>query len=53
MGIFMRGATAYEWQIGPVYGRIVHLWGGKWRWKLWQRFSVRLDPNWRKDNGTS
>lgn len=38
--IFFRGATAYEWQIGKLYGRIVHLTGGRWNsWKVWKRIS--------------
>lgn len=44
-GIVFKGCTAYEWQIGPVYGSIVHLRGGAWRW---QRFSIHLDRRWIK-----
>ena len=42
MKLIMKGAAAYEWQIGRLYGRIVHLTGGEWNsWKIWKRFSVR------------
>lgn len=37
--LFMRGATAYEWQIGKLYGRICFLRGPYWKWKPWRRFS--------------
>lgn len=40
-----RGATAYEWQVGPLWGGIVHLWGGGWNWKHWRRFYVRWDKD--------
>lgn len=37
--LLMRGATAYEWQIGKLYGRICFLRGPYWKWKPWRRFS--------------
>lgn len=39
--IWMRGATAYEWQWRRVYLRWTHLDGAYWRWKPWRRFSFR------------
>ena len=46
----LRGATAYEWQIGPFYGGWVHLKGGRWQhwWQL-SRFYFRYDKNWRAE----
>ena len=44
--VWFNGATAYEWQIGPVYGRITHLRGDHWKWKPWRRFAIRRDDNW-------
>lgn len=40
----MKGATAYEYQWGRVYLRVVHLWGGHWNWMFWRRFSLRIVP---------
>lgn len=37
----MRGATAYEYQIGRFGVRFVHLRGGYWRWKPWRRVSFQ------------
>lgn len=44
---WFKGATAYEWQIGPMYGRITHLRGDHWKWKPWRRFAIRWDDNWQ------
>jgi len=42
--IWFRGATAYEWQIGKVYGRITHLRGKPWPWWApWRRFSIHRE----------
>lgn len=41
---WLRGATAYEWQIGRLWGRITHLDGPYWRWKPWRRFSIHWEP---------
>jgi hypothetical protein len=39
---FMRGSTAYEFQVWRIVLRVVHLRGGYWtRWHFWRRF--RLD----------
>lgn len=42
--IFFRGETAYEWQIGRLYGRWVHLYGGHWEhwWQL-SRWSIHWE----------
>lgn len=37
--LFLRGATAYEWQIDKLYGHICFLRGPYWKWKPWRRFS--------------
>lgn len=41
--IAFRGATAYEWQVGRLYGGITHLRGEHWAWRPWRRFYVRWD----------
>ena len=45
----MKGATAYEYQIGGLVLRICHLSGAYWRWRPWRRikftyFYVETDP---------
>lgn len=42
--VFMRGATAYEFQVGRVVLRWCHLSGEHWRWKPWRRVTVQLEP---------
>ncbi len=39
-----RGCAAYEWQIGRIYGRVVHLYGGHWKhwWQL-DRWSIHWE----------
>ena len=40
--IWMKGATAYELQIGCVWFRWIHLSGTYWKNKPWRRFSVEV-----------
>lgn len=48
IGIFMKGATAYEWQIGKFYGGFVFLMGGEWKWyTFFKRFYFRVDHNYK------
>lgn len=44
-GTTIRGATAYEFQVGRFYLRICHLRGAHWAWRPWRRVSIR----WVKD----
>ncbi|TCU34088.1 hypothetical protein [Rhizobium azibense] len=41
--IWFRGATAYEFQIGPFWMMWCHLKGNYWKWKPWRRFSAGVD----------
>lgn len=44
--IAFRGATAWEFQIGRLYGGWVHLKGGYWSgWKFWRRPYLRWDDS--------
>ena len=38
--IFMKGATAYELQIGRYWLAICHLKGEYWAWRPWRRISL-------------
>jgi hypothetical protein len=40
----VKGITAYEYQIGRLVIRIVHLRGAHWAWRPWRRVSIRLWP---------
>lgn len=44
-----RGMTAYEWQLGRLWGQVVHLYGGGWQhWWQPNRWSI----NWQsKEDG--
>lgn len=44
--IYLKGATAYEYQIGKWYLRIVYLSGGYYTWwAFWRRFSIRKEQS--------
>jgi len=43
--IFLKGATAYEAQIGRLVVRWCHLSGEYWRFKPWRRLSIKLFPS--------
>lgn len=36
---YLKGATAYEFQVGRYYMHVCHLRGEYWRWKPWRRVS--------------
>ena len=43
---WMKGATAYEYQVGKWCLRIVHLTGGYFKWYTpWRRFSLKYYEN--------
>lgn len=42
--IYLRSATAHEFQVGRLVVRIVHLRGAHWRFRPWRRVSIKLWP---------
>lgn len=48
--IAFKGATAYEWQIGRLYGRITHLRGDYWKYRPWRRLSFGWDRSIKESN---
>lgn len=43
--VWIRGATAYEVQIGRLCVRVCHLKGAYWSWKPWRRVKIWIEPN--------
>lgn len=40
---WLKGATAYEFQLGKYYLRICYLHGAYWAWKPWRRVSLHKE----------
>lgn len=45
---YMKGATAYEAQLGPCVIRFVHLSGAYWKHQPWRRVSFQWDKDWKE-----
>jgi len=43
--IYLKGATAYEFQLGRVYVQVCHLSGEHWRFKPWRRVSFHIEKD--------
>jgi hypothetical protein len=41
--IWLKGATAYEFQVGRLSLRVCHLDGKHWVWKPWRRVSYNIE----------
>ncbi len=47
MKLLIKGATAYEFQLGALGIRWNHLRGAYWAWKPWRRLSIKW---WSKEH---